>query len=128
MTAEEIIARDQPRNNPDREIGELFAEVNSIVANGGYAVRSHNTLITFQRHSDCGIEFHTYHAGNSQELLDNCREFLDEIRKQRAQYAITVYRNSRITELLHQLPWDVDIMESEDGRKRALVRLHHELG
>ena len=70
---------------------------------GNFVVRQGDTLILTKQIENNGIEFHCINGERAKDLVINVQKYLDDLKDQGFDYAVTFYDNPRINELIAQL-------------------------
>lgn len=86
---------------------------------GNFVVRQGDTLILTKKIENNGIEFHCINGERAKDLVVNVQKYLDELKDQGYDYAVTFYDNSRINELIAQLTYPSEIVKIDDGLFRT---------
>ena len=125
MTPEEILEVDVKRNQPfGVKVGNLIAQINDHLRNGGNLVCDGNVLIVYSAKEPGNIEYHTFNADTPENLYKAVRKFMLMLKKAGAETAFTTYENEKINKLfeLGKKEFDIDITKN-DGVFTSVVRL-----
>jgi len=86
---------------------------------GNFVVRQGDTLILTKKIEDNGIEFHCINGERAKDLVVNVQKYLDDLKSQGFDYAVTFYDNPKINELIKQLSHPSEIEKIDDGLFRT---------
>lgn len=86
---------------------------------GNFVVRQGDTLILTKKIENNGIEFHCINGERAKDLVANVQKYLDDLKAQGYDYAVTFYDNPRINELIAQLTYPSEIVKIDDGLFRT---------
>mgnify|MGYP006272631315 FL=1 len=86
---------------------------------GNFVVRQGDTLILTKQIENNGIEFHCINGERAKDLVINVQKYLDDLKDQGFDYAVTFYDNPRINELIAQLTHPSEIEKIDDGLFRT---------
>lgn len=86
---------------------------------GNFVVRQGDTLILTKQIENNGIEFHCINGERAKDLVANVQKYLDDLKAQGFDYAVTFYDNPRINELIAQLTHPSEIVKIDDGLFRT---------
>lgn len=86
---------------------------------GNFVVRQGDTLILTKKIENNGIEFHCINGERAKDLVINVQKYLDDLKNQGFDYAVTFYDNPRINELIAQLTHPSEIEKIDDGLFRT---------
>lgn len=86
---------------------------------GNFVVRQGDTLILTKKIEDNGIEFHCINGERAKDLVVNVQKYLDDLKSQGFNYAVTFYDNPKINELIKQLSHPSEIEKIDDGLFRT---------
>lgn len=86
---------------------------------GNFVVRQGDTLILTKKIENNGIEFHCINGERAKDLVANVQKYLDDLKAQGYDYAVTFYDNPRINELIAQLTCPSEIVKIDDGLFRT---------
>jgi len=126
MTLEEILDADVKRNYPPgTDVGELIANINDELRQGGELTRHNNTVIVYRPVEPGIVEHHSFNADTPQNLLDANVKLWEFLQKAKAKEAYTTYTNPKINDLLKQVPdkFKISIDQDPDGVFTAKVAL-----
>lgn len=125
MTPDEILEIDAQRNHPPgTTAGNLRADINDELRQGGGIVQEGNVLIVYRAVEPGVIEHHSYNADTPQNLSNANKALWRMLKKAGAKIARTRYQNPKISALLEAAIPEFDIsITQEDGQFVAEVRL-----
>lgn len=86
---------------------------------GNFVMRQGDTLILTKKIENNGIEFHCINGERAKDLVANVQKYLDDLKAQGFDYAVTFYDNPRINELIAQLTHSSEIVKIDDGLFRT---------
>lgn len=86
---------------------------------GNFVVRQGDTLILTKKIENNGIEFHCINGERAKDLVANVQKYLNDLKAQGYDYAVTFYDNPRINELIAQLTYPSEIVKIDDGLFRT---------
>lgn len=124
MTPEEILEVDAKRNYPPgTDVGELIANINDELRQGGDVLRHKNVLIVYRAVEPGVIEHHSFNADTPLNLVEANEKLWSMLKRAKAKRAYTTYTNPRISQLIESevKNFDVNITEDEDGVYTATV-------
>jgi hypothetical protein len=125
MTPKEILEIDAKRNHPPGTVaGNLMADINDDLRQGGHLVQDGNVLIVYRAVEPGIVEHHSFNADTPQNLSDANKKLWRMLKKAGAKIARTYYENPKITKLFEAAMGEFDISITEqDGGFMAEVRL-----
>lgn len=125
MTPNEILEIDAQRNHPPgTTAGNLRADINDELRQGGEIVQEGNVLIVFRAVEPGVVEHHSFNADTPQNLANANKSLWKMLKKAGARIARTQYNNPKINMLLEPLKSEFNITVTEDsGIFTAEVRL-----
>lgn len=125
MTPDEILEIDAQRNHPPgTTAGNLRADINDELRQGGDIVQEGNVLIVFRAVEPGVVEHHSFNADTPQNLANANTSLWKMLKKTGAKIARTQYENPKINALLEPLKREFDITITENnGLFTAEVRL-----
>lgn len=116
MTPDEILEVDVKRNQPfGVKVGNLIAQINDHLRNGGNVVQDGNVLIVYSAKTPGEIEYHTFNADTPENLYKAVRKFMLMLKKAGAKTAFTTYENEKINKLFELGKKEFDIEITQDG-------------
>jgi hypothetical protein len=116
MTPDEILEIDAKRNHPEgTSAGNLRADINEELENGGDLVQHGNTLIVYRGMGDGVVEHHSFNADTPDNLLNANMAFWRMLKKANAKIARTTYENPKINDLLEIAKEEFDINIKQEG-------------
>lgn len=116
MTPDEILEIDAKRNHPPGTLaGNLRADINDELRQGGDIVQQGNVLIVFRAVEPGVVEHHSFNADTPQNLLEANKALWRMLKKAGAKIARTQYTNPKINELLEMARDEFDISITEEG-------------
>lgn len=86
---------------------------------GNFVVRQGDTLILTKKIEKNGIEFHCINGERAKDLVSNVQKYLDDLKENGYDYAVTFYDNPRISELFQQQPYPFEVKKIDDGLFRT---------
>ena len=117
MTPNEILEIDAKRNHPPgTSAGNLKADINDELRQGGDIVQEGNVLIVYRAVEPGVVEHHSFNADTPQNLLKANMALWRMLKKSGAKIARTEYQNPKINELLEQAKSKFDISIKQDGK------------
>lgn len=125
MTPDEILEIDAQRNHPPGTVaGELRADINEELRQGGEIIQQGDVLIVFRAVEPGVVEHHSFNADTPQNLIKANVSLWQMLKKAGAKIARTSYENPKINSLFEAVKNDFDIaITKSNGRFTAEVRL-----
>ena len=125
MTPDEILEIDAQRNHPPGTVaGELRADINEELRQGGDIIQQGDVLIVFRAVEPGIVEHHSFNADTPQNLIKANVSLWQMLKKAGAKIARTSYENPKINSLFEAVKNDFDIaITKSNGRFTAEVRL-----
>jgi len=125
MTPDEILEIDAQRNHPPGTVaGELRADINEELRQGGDIIQQGDVLIVFRAVEPGVVEHHSFNADTPQNLIKANVSLWQMLKKAGAKIARTSYENPKINSLFEAVKNDFDIaITKSNGRFTAEVRL-----
>lgn len=125
MTPDEILEIDAQRNHPSGTVaGELRADINEELRQGGDIIQQGDVLIVFRAVEPGVVEHHSFNADTPQNLIKANVSLWQMLKKAGAKIARTSYENPKINSLFEAVKNDFDIaITKSNGRFTAEVRL-----
>jgi hypothetical protein len=116
MTPDEILEIDAKRNHPPGTVaGNLKADINDELRQGGDIVQIGNVLIVYRAVEPGVVEHHSFNADTPKNLSDANKKLWRMLKKAGAKVARTTYQNPKISQLLEALMDEFDISIKQDG-------------
>jgi hypothetical protein len=116
MTPDEILEIDAKRNHPPGTVaGNLKADINDELRQGGDIVQIGNVLIVYRAVEPGVVEHHSFNADTPKNLSDANKKLWQMLKKAGAKVARTTYQNPKISQLLEALMDEFDISIKQDG-------------
>jgi hypothetical protein len=118
MTPDEILEIDAKRNHPPGTVaGNLKADINDELRQGGDIVQIGNVLIVYRAVEPGVVEHHSFNADTPKNLSDANKKLWRMLKKAGAKVARTTYQNPKISQLLEAAmdEFDISITETSDG-------------
>ena len=125
MTPDEILTVDAQRNHPAGTVaGNLRAQINAEIRDGGQLVRQGDTLIVFKPLKNKTAEYHCFNADTPENLAKNVLAFWSMLIQLGFETARTSYENPKITELFRSFGRDYTVdIKKRDGHFLATTDL-----
>jgi hypothetical protein len=125
MTPDQILEIDAKRNHPPGTVaGNLRADINNELRQGGQIVQDGNVLIVFRSVEPGVVEHHSFNADTPQNLIEANKKLWYMLKKIGIKKARTFYENPKVTKLFDSVKGEFDVSISEkDGGFVAEVRL-----
>lgn len=117
MTPDQILDIDAQRNHPPGTVaGNLRAQINAEIRQGGQVVMQGDTLIVFRPTGKGVVEYHCFNADTPENLARNVMTFWGMLAKMGVTVAVTPYENPKITELFRSFgsAYKTDIVKDGD--------------
>jgi hypothetical protein len=116
MTPDEILEIDAKRNHPPGTVaGNLKADINDELRQGGDIVQIGNVLIVYRAVEPGVVEHHSFNADTPKNLSDANKKLWRMLKKAGAEVARTTYSNPKISQLLEAATGEFDISITETG-------------
>ena len=100
-------------------VDDYFDNLMNAPKTGNTVVRHGDTLILTKKIENNGIEFHCINGERAKDLVVNVQKYLDELKDQGYDYAVTFYDNPRINDLIVQFTYPSEIKKIDDGLFRT---------
>lgn len=125
MTPEEIIAYDLKNNTKSKEpLEKVIAGLNQAMKQGVKVMRQGNTLMMFKKKTNDVVEFHTFNAAHTEELITNIKKLMQLFKKLGFKKAVTTYDKPEITKLFEANKGSYPVtISSKNGLYQAEVSL-----